>query len=139
MVTNKQVISMHEGLSELGKRFLPSTPSDIRVARLKQLVEPVATPLIRGRARIASDVMEAAGVAEGEKITGLLAQSLMAKIIEKQFEFDSQECEFAVPEKKLSQSDLPKERAGDNGWQNAAGLGDIISSLGPLFDMPKDE
>lgn len=140
-LTHREVTAMYGALQLLGNRFLPTINSDLRIGKLLQMVGPHAQPLAAGRVRASRDVIEHYGGAEGiERLSAVAQQAVATEISMAQIEFDRLEIEIEGFEDwpKLTQNDLPKERAGENGWQNGSQIAALVADLGVLFEYPKE-
>lgn len=141
--THRGLNGWWQALSELGARFAPTLPADIKTGRLLTPVKLAFEPIAHERARIANRLMqektEEFGVKTMEELPKSVQRMLENAIVLAQLEWEQQEIEVAIPEGiRITQNDLPKERTGDEGWKNGAGLGGIISELGDLFELPKE-
>lgn len=131
---------MHSALVILGNRFMPSTPADIRVANLLKAVSDQHETIEAARTKIARRIIdEVGGPIAVDNLKSAAQQAVMLLIKEEQARFDAEKIEVVLPNKRITQNDLPKERQGEDGWKNGSQLGAIIADLGILFEMPKGE
>ena len=140
--THGVVRGMHTALSILGDRFMPNIKADIKVARLLVHFTPIVDPLNVERNKMATKTLEDAKQSKGtgdiDKLSNAAQQEVMALVVLAQQEWDNLPITLELPDIKIDQNDLPKERTGDDGWKNGSSLGSIIAGLGELFEYPKD-
>lgn len=141
--THRGLNGWWQALSELGARFAPTISADIKTGRLLTPVKRAFEPIAHERARIANRMMQDAldehGVKTIEDLPKSVQRMLDNAIALAQQEWEQTEIEVELPEGlTITQNDLPKERSGEDGWKNGAGLGGIISELGDLFEKPKE-
>jgi hypothetical protein len=138
--TRREVSRQYAALQILGNRFLPTLASDLKIGRLLAIIRPLAVPLVAERAKIAERIMtEFGGATVIDNMKSAAQQALMAKIQVEQEAYDSEYLNVDIPDRLLvTQDDLPKERSGDDGWQNASQRAALISDLGSLFLWPKE-
>jgi hypothetical protein len=125
----------------MGNRFLPSLPSDLKVAALLRIIAKENDASSTVRNKIPPRIMEQEGVSTQsiDKMPPLAQQMFVSKLNEAYTDFDSQTVELEFPDRLLiTQNDLPKERAGDDGWKNGSMIGAIVADLNLLFEMPKE-
>ncbi|HXG71394.1 MAG TPA: hypothetical protein VNJ04_12385 [Gemmatimonadaceae bacterium] len=135
-LTNRQVLAMHTALRLLGNRKMGSVTADLKVGRLIRLRAPHAEPIAETRQKIATFLI---GDRDIEEMSAGENNLLASKLVTMQTELDMAECEIELPASlKLTEADLPKERAGDDGWKNATQLGAITADLGEFYDFPAE-
>lgn len=137
-MNNKSVASLHTALSILGNRKMGTVKADVKIARMLNIVAPIAEPIQRARERITKDIL---GEADAEKLTPAQIQKLNIAIKAALSEYDEQEAEgdFTLPKWfRLTEDELPKEQKGEKGWENASQLGAVISDLGTVFVFPAE-
>lgn len=130
-LTNRDLLNMYTALDTLGKRSMANVGADLKVGRLIKSIAPFADPLIAARNKIATDVMKDKKL---EEMTIAEINKMNLEIMEKQKEIDDLSFTIELPlQFAIKEIDLPKEKTGSEGWKNADGLGNIVSSLGPLY------
>lgn len=140
-VTIRELRGMYSALQILANRFLPSLPSDLKVARLVQEIGKYAEPYSTARNKVAPQLMDQAGLtpANMDKLPPLAQQMFVAKLNEGYSIFDDAKVDIEYTDRLiLTSNDLPKERAGDKGWENGSAIGAIVADLGQLFEYPKE-
>lgn len=129
------IIKCASALSLLIGRSLPSLDSEMKAGRLHQLVNDRAELIQKAKNKKSNDILKDHRVEDLKKMSPLLHEKLAGEIAVDQGDFDQEdEPEWEWPPWKITKSDLPKEKSGEEGWKNGAGLGAIMSGLGPLFD-----
>lgn len=135
-ITKGHVLAMHGALGILGNRSMASVNADLRVGRMLAQVGPTAELYRKGKNRTTLDTI---GDADLAKLSPIEQAALKAKIDVAHAGYDAEPAEdFTLPKGVLREADLPKEKTGDNGWQNANQLGALCADLGPLFEFPKE-
>lgn len=141
-ITRRELRGMYSALQILCNRFLPTIGSDLKVGELARLIGQIAEPQNAARNKIPLRLMEKEGLTIGElgKLPTLSQQMYMAMLSEMYTEYDEAKVELAVDDRLLvKQSDLPKEKAGEEGWKNGTMNGAIVADLGSLFVHPKTD
>lgn len=129
-ITNKNLLNMFQALQELGTRFLPSMNSDVKVGRMTSFFEPSCSPIEPAKKKLLANFGEQNNL---EELTETAVSILVAKLEVEMNAYDAVTVKVILPRERITRGDLPKERAGDDGWKNGTGLGTIIANLGPLF------
>lgn len=134
----RAIAKMHAAAQELARRYAPSMDADLKFGRIVVFLDPHATPQIGERARIAARIVQEAGGPTACDLMKPVAQQVVQQMItSRQEEYDDQIVYLEIPEKLfVSQNDLPQQKAGDNGWENAASRGALAADLGVLFKWP---
>lgn len=129
-------------LTELGNRFAPTLAADIKVSKLLSAVAKEWEPIAIERAKIGTfairNALEMHGVKSLEELPESLQQLTIGEAKVAQDAWDAEEIEVTLPDTRITQNDLPKEKSGENGWQNGNGLAALVAGLGELFEYPKD-
>ena len=145
-VTHREICGQFGALRELGKRFLPTINSDLRVGKLLSYIGPVASSLLEQRDQIGPKLFEKLKSELGptikfEDLSKLTQQELIARINEAQSKWDEMVVNVTYPSARITPDDLPVEREGDNGREdekrNDYMRGTLIGDLGRLFIYPE--
>ena len=129
-ITHRELTQKALALSALSGRALPSLDSDMKVGRLHKIHEVEAHLLEKPRNQISIRILKDMDL---KKLTGIEAERIMGTIAIEQADFDRMTIPWEKNKWHITKADLPKEKSGDEGWKNGAGLGAIISGLGDLF------
>lgn len=133
-VTHRTLRGMYAALELLANRRLPSLDADLKVARLLTLLGPVAEPARAARDKVALRVMEETiGGLEPEKVPQPIVALSNTRTKVAIDEFDAEIIEIELPPYRITKEDLPKDKAGDDGWKNGEAAAAIAADLGPLF------
>jgi hypothetical protein len=131
MTTRIELLKMVSALAELGNRTLPTITSDLRVAKLLRLLKPDADEIDKRRAKIVEAATEAASKTEDQGERNAINAKLVADL--NAFFSESSDVELPPENKRLTESDLPKDLAGDNGADNRKALATLLADLGELY------
>jgi len=134
--TNGEILAQWRQLAILVQRALPSLDSDLRAGRMAHMYEAEGKLLEAIRNKISLDTLADFDL---KKLTMLEGEKINGSILAAQAKFDGQvRVDWEVPKWRITRADLPKEKDGDSGWKNGAGVGAIVAGLGNLFEFPKD-
>ena len=132
-LTNRELWRMYAALKLLGNRRMANVGADLKVGRMLRVLAPLAEPLESAKQHAVQDVIKAAP----PDATGLALSRVNLAGAAAQLAVDEATVEVALPLAfALREADLPKEQSGEEGWRNAAGLGALMTDLGPLFILP---
>ena len=131
MITNQDVVRMVSALTALGNRTLPTINSDLRVAKLLRLLKPIADDLEVARTKRIAEAQKAIDQTQDEQAR----LSINSEFVAGMTQLFSQPAEVILPpeDKRLSEVDLPKDMAGEDGSKNRNALGSLIADLGELY------
>lgn len=131
--SNRTIERIYKALVSGSRKTLPTTPADLKFAKLRRFFAPLAEPIQEARDK--QIIQNSRLVADESQIANAALVAANNQLL------DAMECEFTDPKLRITEADLPKELKVEDPQKgpNRQGLSEIMAELDFLFELPMDD